>query len=139
MDTRFYVVTKRTTNNIWIDVRLEEDKCKMDMYQKLRNTNAYQSKAASWMRVGDRVTNNFFEVVKCKDSGTQPSCLKKIHGTMTTCKEERLKMAMSYYMQLLNVCNEEHIEQDAFRNIINMIPKRVTAQMMDRLNTSICI
>ena len=48
-----------------------------------------------------------------------------------------LEMVTRYYMQLLNVCNEEQIEQDAFRNIINMISKRVTAQVMDRLNTPI--
>ena len=109
------------------------------MYQTLRTTNAYRTKAASWMRVGDRVTKGFFEAVKCKGSGTQPSYSKNTNGTMTTCEEEMLEMAMNYYMQLLNVCNEEHIDQDAFKNIINMIPKRVTAQMMDRLNTSICI
>ena len=98
----------------------------MDMYQKLRTTNPYRSKVASSMRVRDRVTKGFFEARKCRGSRTQPSCLKKIDGTMTTCKEEMLEMATSYYMQLLNVCNEEQIDQVAFRNIINTIPTRVT-------------
>ena len=111
----------------------------MDMYQKLRTSNAYRSKAVNWMRVGDRGTKGFFEAVKCKGSGTQPSCLKKTNGTMTMCAEEMLEMATNYYMKLLNVCNEEHLEQAAFRNIINKIPKRVSAQMMDNLNTPICI
>ena len=101
------------------------------MYQKLWTTNAYRSKAASWMRVGDRVTKGFFEAVKCRGFGTQPSCLKKTDGTMITCEEEMLEMATNYYMQLLNVGKEEHIDQEAFKNIINRIPKRVNAQMMD--------
>ena len=89
------------------------------------------------MRVGDRVTKVFFEAVKCRGSGTQPSCLKKIDGTMTTCKEEMLEMATSYYTQLLNVSKEEQIDHAAFRNIINRIPRKVTGEMMDRLNTPI--
>ena len=90
-------------NNVWIEARLEEAKCKLDVYQKLRTTNAYQSKATRWMRVGDRVTKGFFEAVKCRGSGTKLSCLKKSDGTMTTCEEEMLEMTMSYYMQLLNI------------------------------------
>ena len=62
------------------------------------------------MRVGERVTKGFFDVVKSKGSKTQPSCLKKTDGTMTTCKEEKLEIATSYYTQLLNVCNEELID-----------------------------
>ena len=45
-------------NNVWIEERLEEAKCKLDMYQKLRTTNAYRSKAVSWMRVGNRWHND---------------------------------------------------------------------------------
>ena len=37
--------------------------------------------------------------------------------TMTMCQEEMLEMAMSYYTHLLNIYKEEHIDQDAFRNI----------------------
>ena len=72
-------------NNVCIEAPLEEAKCKLDVYQKIRTTNAYRSKAASWMRVGDRVTKG--------------PCLKKSDGTMTTCEEEMLEMATSYYMQ----------------------------------------
>ena len=97
MDTRFYEATKRTIpNNVWIEARLEEVKCKLNIYKKLRTTNAYRSKAAGWMRVGDRVTKGFFEAVKCRGSGTKLSCLKKSDGTMTTCEEEMLEMATSY-------------------------------------------
>ena len=53
---------------------------------------------------------------------------------MTTCKEEMLEIATRYYTQLLNVCNEELIDQVAFRNIINRIPRKVMARMMDRLH-----
>ena len=81
----------------------------MDMYQKLRTTNAYQSKAASWMRVGDRVTNNFFEVVKCKGSETQPSCLTKTgviknlyyHSLYIQFKCNETKLKNSHYWSLL--------------------------------------
>ena len=57
------------------------------------------------MRVGDSVMKGFSEAVKCRGSGTQSSCLKKTDSTMTTREEEMLEMATSYYMQLLNVCN----------------------------------
>ena len=67
----------------------------MDMYQTLRTTNAYRNKAASWMRVGDRINKGFLEVIKCKGSGSQPTCLKKTNGTM----------------------EEEQIDQDALKNI----------------------
>ena len=138
MDARFYATTKRSIpHNVWIEARLEEAKSKFDMYQKLRITYAYQSKAASWMRVGDRVTKGCFEAIKCRGSGTQPSCLKKTDGTMTTYKEEMLEIAMRYYSQLLNVCKEDQIDQAAFRNIIIRIPSKVIAHMMDRLNTPI--
>ena len=104
-------------HNVWIEARLEEAKSKLEMYQKLRSTYAYRSKAARWMRVGDQVTKGFSEAVKCRGSRIQPSCLEKIDGTITTCKEEMLEIATSYYTQLLNVCKEDQNYQVAFIEI----------------------
>ena len=47
---------------------------------------------------------------------------------MTAFKEEMLKIATSYYTQIQNVCKEEQIDEAAFRNIINKIPRKVNAQ-----------
>ena len=56
--------------------------------------------------------------------------IKKTDGTMTTCEEEMLEMAMRYYIQLLNVCKEEQIDQDAFKIILNRMLRKVVSQMM---------